>query len=441
MFNRIRVKNFRSIADSKDLNLSRLNIFVGPNNSGKSSILYSLLLLKQTLEDKERDSVLVTSGPHVDLGGYLDIVRDHKSKESIMIEFDLNEKVVPEMRIREFKKAKESVTRGFDQYKMEFGFKQKRNEIYLLSFDVFESASKANLRGKYLKSKWSLKGIPPKLKPHVRPNFDHFLPHLGPAGKKPRNKKFLMEAQELFFKSYMRVDFVSHLFRNIFYVGPIREHIPRYGILGTMPYSELGPSGQNLMRVLSQVTGHGRAKTTVLQELNYWLDEKFHLLKKVRILDIDEGKTVKALVAEDNRGGKSINLTATGSGISQLLPVVVQTVLTPQRGCLIVEQPEIHLHPAAQADLADLFVHYGSQGKQLIVETHSEHLLLRIRRRVAERKISPELVRIFLVEKSSGITKIKCLQLEKNGHFRQWPKGFFEEGYKEAMGIAEAQVK
>lgn len=179
----------------------------------------------------------------------------------------------------------------------------------------------------------------------------------------------------------------------------------------------------------------------MLQELNYWLDEKFHLLKKVEVLDIDKGKTVKALVAKDNRGGKSINLAATGSGISQLIPVVVQAVLTPQNGCLIVEQPEIHLHPAAQADLADLFVYYGNQGKQLIVETHSEHLLLRIRRRVAEGKIPPEHVRIFLVEKSCGITQIKCLKLEKNGHFRQWPKGFFEEGYKEAMGIAEAQWK
>ncbi|MFC1605222.1 DUF3696 domain-containing protein, partial [Planctomycetota bacterium] len=119
----------------------------------------------------------------------------------------------------------------------------------------------------------------------------------------------------------------------------------------------------------------------------------------------------------------------------------VQTVLTPKNGCLIVEQPEIHLHPAAQANLADLFVHYANEGKQLVVETHSEHLLLRVRRRIAEGKISPDKVRIFLVEKSGTSTRIRCLKLEKNGHFQRWPKGFFEEGYKEAMAIAEAQLK
>lgn len=252
MFSRIRVKNFRSIADSKDLNLSRLNVFVGPNNSGKSSILYTLLLLKQTLEDKERGSILVTSGPHVDLGGYLDIVRDHKARGSIEIEFDLDKEVIPEMQIGGFKKSEKSSIRGFNQYKLEFGFKQKKNKIYLLSFDVSDSTSDAKLCGKHLITKWSIEGVPTKLKPYIRPNFDHFLPYLGPAGEKPHNKKVLMAAQELFFGSYIRVDFMSRLFRRIFYVGPIREHIPRYGILGTMPYSELGPSGQNLMRVLSQ---------------------------------------------------------------------------------------------------------------------------------------------------------------------------------------------
>jgi len=441
MFKKLRIKNFRSVADSKDLNLSRLNILVGPNNSGKSSILYTMLLLKQTLQDEARESVLVTTGPHVDLGSYLDIVRDHKTEDSIEIEFDLDEEYMPKIIVPKFREATEVSVQPFSKYKLEFGFELPKNEINIRSFALSSSKPKTIFAGKLGDSGWVIDGIDEELQEHVKINFNHFLPFLSPKGRRPKDNNILMAASEQLILSHMKLAFLSHFFEHMLYVGPIREHIPRYSILGTIPYSELGPSGQNLIRVLSQATRRGRSKKTILQELNYWLDKKFKLLKKVSITDIDRGKTVKALVAEDVRGDVTINLAATGSGISQLVPVVVQTVLTPKGGCLLIEQPEIHLHPAAQADLADLFVNHAQQGKQLVVETHSEHLLLRVRRRVAEGRISPDLVHVFLVEKTKGVTKVRCLKLEKNGHFKRWPRGFFEEGYKEAIAIAEAQSK
>jgi predicted ATPase len=130
-----------------------------------------------------------------------------------------------------------------------------------------------------------------------------------------------------------------------------------------------------------------------------------------------------------------------GCGISQLVPVIVHTVLTPESGCLLVEQPEIHLHPSAQADLADLFIENAKFKRQFFVETHSEHFVLRLRRRIAEGRIKPERVKIFFVEKIGGITRVRSLNLKSDGHFVEWPKGFFEEGYKEALAIAEAGYK
>jgi predicted ATPase len=106
-----------------------------------------------------------------------------------------------------------------------------------------------------------------------------------------------------------------------------------------------------------------------------------------------------------------------------------------------VEQPEIHLHPAAQTALADLFLEQMREGRQFIIETHSEHLVLRIRRRIAEGKVKPESVRIFFVEKIDGVTQVKELKLTESGHFSDWPKGFFEEGYEEAMALARASAK
>ena len=175
-----------------------------------------------------------------------------------------------------------------------------------------------------------------------------------PTGREPE-EKLAARVMEYAFSFRMRVSWLEWQFRRLSYVGPIRERIPRYGILGTMHFSELSPSGQNLMRVLSSRTVRGRGKSLV-KRLNYWLDKKFKMLRDVRLVNLEKGGLVKTLVAKDRRGRTDINLAATGAGISQIVPVVVQILLAPDDGCLIVEQPEVHLHPAAQTDLADLFL-------------------------------------------------------------------------------------
>ena len=161
-------------------------------------------------------------------------------------------------------------------------------------------------------------------------------------------------------------------------------------------------------------------------------------MKRIELRDIDRAGTVKTLIADDPRGSKKINLASMGCGISQLVPVIVQTVLLPQSGCLLVEQPEIHLHPSAQANLADLFIGNITGKRQFVVETHSEHFVLRLRRRIAEGRVKPERIGIFFVGKRRGQTRIQKLELKPNGHFEKWPTGFFEEGFEEALAIAEA---
>ena len=108
----------------------------------------------------------------------------------------------------------------------------------------------------------------------------------------------------------------------------------------------------------------------------------------------------------------------------------------------MVEQPEIHLHPSLQAELADLFIDIMKTGRrQILVETHSEHLLLRIRRRIAEGTLKPDQVAILFVEKHGGESKVRRLDLNSRGHFSDWPKGFFDEAYQEAMALAAGASK
>ena len=95
MLSSIRIENFRSIEDTKQIKLSKLNVIVGPNNSGKSSLMYPLLLIKQTLEEKNSKPALITSGQHIDLGSFLDLLRGHDSTKSLGISFTLEKGAMP----------------------------------------------------------------------------------------------------------------------------------------------------------------------------------------------------------------------------------------------------------------------------------------------------------------------------------------------------------
>ena len=149
-----------------------------------------------------------------------------------------------------------------------------------------------------------------------------------------------------------------------------------------------------------------------------------------------------ALVLVGRRSKIPVTLPDVGFGINQILPVIVEGVdffTGRESRTLCVEQPEIHLHPKLQANLADLMIANieGDGEKQWIIETHSELLILRIQRRVREGKLDPSAVSVLYVDPDatgrSGST-ITALRLDENGDFiDEWPDGFFEEGFGELM--------
>lgn len=437
MFESLRVKNFRSVRDSSEIKLSDLNVFVGPNNSGKSSILYALMMIKMTIESKDEDMALITSTPELDLGSYLDLIRDGNTERRLTLEFALNDPSIqtPFTLLTEYGKEK---YQNYASLQAEFCFDKDRNRIDVVSF-IGKDTSGGNLISvrKTADEKYRISGPSTRLLKHMSIKFANFVPRVVPFGVKPKAELATHVIKQVN-ASIIRVNELIEVLEKLRYVAPIRERIPRHGIVGTMVYSELSPSGQNLMRVLSSSDIISTRGKSAIDELNYWLGSKFKLLKNIELVDIDKAGTVKTLIADDPGGSKKINLASMGCGISQLVPVVVQTVLLPKSGCLLVEQPEIHLHPSAQADLADLFIGNIRGRRQFIVETHSEHFVLRLRRRIAEGKIKPEKIGIFFVEKKRGLTRIQKLNLKPNGHFEEWPTGFFEEGFEEALAIAEA---
>lgn len=437
MFESLRIRNFRSIRDSGILNLSNVNVFVGANNSGKSSVLYALMLIKMTLADKDPRSVLVTSTPELDLGSYIDFIRGGKTELNLMIEFSLDRPAIrKQMSLRGGRITGER--KAYATCQVAFTYEKQRNEVQVNSFVGKDVSGQTILSVKRLHGdNWQLRGPERKLRKYMRISFANFVPIVRPTSPRP-GRDVAYDVYTWFSNSRDMMANLVAPFDDLRYIAPIRERIPRYGIMGTMPYSELGPSGQNLMRVLSSSKLVGRHEKTIINELNYWLNTRFKLLKNVHMQNVDAAGTVRTLLADDRKGVKNINLASMGFGISQLVPVIIHVVLTPEAGCLLVEQPEIHLHPSAQADLADLFIENTKLDRQFFIETHSEHFVLRLRRRIAEGRIKPEKVRIFFVEKIRGLTRVRPLAIKPDGHFVEWPRGFFEEGYREALAIAEA---
>ena len=429
MFEKIRIKNFRSIEDSGDLDLSNLNIIVGPNNSGKSSLLYSLLLMKQSFEEMDIGQTLITSGL-IDLGSFWDLLPNYDINKVFSFSF-------------KFKKENNILNIGnkkfvpFLEYEYEFSFDKENNKIKILRSCFKDDMGKTILETKTTRNRKAILTLSKKNREGLDFYTQSLIPRLIPKNNTIFDAmKKTDEYTNLLLITSISASDVQRRMKRLKYIAPIRERIPRLGLIGTMPYSELGPSGQNLLKVLSS-----KSNEFLIKELRYWLDEKFKILKNIEVVDIDDAGTVKALVAREFNRGPRINLNAMGCGISEMIPIIVQSILLQKGGCLLVEQPEIHIHPKAQADLADLFIENAKRGKQFIIETHSEHLILRIRRRVAEKKIDPKMIRIFYVEKINNKTQIKTLSLNGKGHFDKWPKGFFEEGFIESIKLAEASNK
>jgi len=120
--------------------------------------------------------------------------------------------------------------------------------------------------------------------------------------------------------------------------------------------------------------------------------------------------------------------------------VLVLCYYVPEHSIILLEQPEIHMHPKVQAGLADVFIDVVKERNvQIILESHSEHLLRRLQRRIAEEHIPAEMTTLYFCSMEDGASKIEKLDVDEYGNIRNWPQGFFgdEMGDLAAMTIAE----
>lgn len=142
-----------------------------------------------------------------------------------------------------------------------------------------------------------------------------------------------------------------------------------------------------------------------------------------------------------------VDLPDVGFGISQVLPVLVECFYAPANSIILMEQPEIHLHPRAQAFLADVMIDVinaredgHDRNIQLIIETHSEHFLRRLQRRIAEDAVKKEQVAAYFADASRTPTTLDELRLDICGNIENWPKDFFGDEMEDITEQSKAAL-
>ncbi|MDZ8201865.1 AAA family ATPase [Microbacterium sp. SSW1-59] len=241
-------------------------------------------------------------------------------------------------------------------------------------------------------------------------------------------------------------DVLDRLAQRVQYLGPLRDE-PRVvwnhwnelarglpvGTRGEYSAAVLSRSGNNPVQYRPpEGTRTGGLLSTAVNE---WLT----------YLEIGENVAARSRgklgVGFDLRLGGSVrDLTSVGVGVSQALPLLVGLLSAPHDSIFIVEQPELHLHPAVQARLAD-FLLLARPDVALVIETHSEAFITRVRRRAAEGTIGIEDVDITFVEPRENGSEARTLQLSEFGDLSEWPTGFLSSAEEDVRAILKMNIQ
>jgi hypothetical protein len=221
----------------------------------------------------------------------------------------------------------------------------------------------------------------------------------------------------------------------VYFLGPMRARAERTTAVGLGGDLYVGPAGEDMAALLFD-------RPDLLTAVNDWCERlglgyRIQMLTPVSHDIVISAGDFTVLALEDIRHDPPVLVSprAVGYGVGQLLPVITQCCLS-EGGAIIVEQPEVHLHPRLQSAVADLFIETVASGRgQILVETHSEHLVLRLLRRIREGMFSPDLLRLLYVDlHADGGAFVRELEVDHRGELVDgWPGDFFEERLAEVL--------
>lgn len=276
------------------------------------------------------------------------------------------------------------------------------------------------------------------------------------GGRLPQNTLTLAPLSE---HTEAALEYVQRYFtRLVKYLGPLRdEPKPVYPLAGATDPKDIGFRGEHTAAVLethrkmivnyipSDVFGHDSLEPRVEQRtlLDSVLDWLGYLGVAQGVKTLDLGKLGHELKVATIGSPSLHDLTHVGVGVSQVLPILVLSLLSDRGSTLIFEQPELHLNPRVQTRLADFFVAMTMLDKQCVVETHSEYLINRLRYLTAIShgdEISAKTV-IYFAEKDKDQSKYRAIKINRLGVIEDWPLGFFDDNERNSEATLLAAMR
>jgi predicted ATPase len=474
----IRVKNLRCLVDTGEIHIKPLTILVGANSTGKSTFLRLFPLLRQSVETPTNSLILwYGRNGYVDFGTIKDALRDSAQAISFGFKLTLPKKGTYEDYGVFLPFGYDSVLVGNNKLNVEIELTpRKNNQTQISKLTLCLGADKAILIFDELDQVISFdvntRPLINKLKPlrikktttHFFPIFEKYDDFFIEYGEKLL--KYLTHSPPQSFLETMLKTGISHhkiskleegneqLIRDISfachvplllsfadrkiyqfasqiqYVGPFRAVVDRYYRIQDLSVEEIDCRGENLPMYLDSLSPEQQ------EELDEWSKNYFGIKISIK----NQGTHLAVMVKPDNASLK--NLADVGFGYSQVLPIIIklwslQNQNSLQRlgyhpSLIAIEQPELHLHPQFQAQLADVFANLVKMNDEtkplrLLVETHGEALITRIGQLIGLGKLPAEDVQVILFDqdKENGGIKVSTTTFDEEGCLINWPYGFF----------------
>lgn len=436
MLKNISATNFKSFRNL-NVDLAPITLFVGPNNSGKSSIISIIRLLGQTLESNDPNVRLLLNGSLGDFGTFKDMIYGNETRKHLNISFTLQ----PGDSFRIPGADKRLIS--FDlHYKYRSALKEiilKRLECngdgkHHLTAEFNEDSEKFQIR------RLANIEIPISASGKFR-GFDvrNFLPRFSAALLDPSDALLKLIYDETRVAA-RNAHSVSRTLQGLEYVGAMRVPPSRTYLYTGERRQKVGANGEHAITLLAMDSIRRGSKSRGIRHgVVKWLNLA-GIASDLKIVPLSD--RYFEIHIQHPITGEYENFADVGYGNSQVIPVLVAGLNTTQGDCFIVEEPEIHLHPKAQAELGDFFLDLSKRGVQSIIETHSEHMIIRLQKHIATGDLDPKKIFIYYVNPTTTGKDVIRLEIDSKGVFKQeWPGGFFPERLKEAKDLAMARFK
>ena len=449
MLTRMRLQGFKSWSDTGDVDLRPITAFFGANSSGKTNLLQALLLLKQTADSSDRSLVFHFGNGKtpVDLGDLHSVMHQHAAEG--MLGFDLDWEAAAPLTVTDAQSGDRAVAEsrrlGFQvQAKCRTSARRASAAVNAMTYKVGDAAF--GLRKKPRSPGYDLFSDGADFAFVRGPGQPRNLPApIKCCGFPDRTRAHFQNAG---FVADLEVQLLKRLDRT-YYLGPLRDHPKRTYIWSGVRPADVGPAGELAVSAILASRARGdsispgkRKKRHSLEEhIAHWL-RKLKLAHDFEIAPLAEGSPVFEVRVRRSPTAPSVLLTDIGFGVPQILPVLTLCFYAPEGSTIILEQPENRLHPVAQSGLADALIDaWRTRKVQILLESHSEPLLHRLQRRVAEESISDQEIRLYFCKARGGSSALTRLDLDPYGVIQNWPKDFFGDDFGEIAATHLAALK